>query len=91
MGELFDKEPSKKKLRVRKWNMFEVVNLDEDSDDYEYEFCEQKDLVKKRRSRVLQKPRKRKMVEVKKECLDKLRVMEEEEEGAIRVNLKSSG
>ena len=37
--------------------------------DFDYEFCEQKDLRKQRRS-VLQKPRKRKVVELKKECLD---------------------
>lgn len=70
MGDLNDNKTSEKKLRVRKWNLFEVVDLDKEDQDFDYEFCEQKDLVKQRRSRVLQKPRKRKVVELKKECLD---------------------
>lgn len=69
MGEIFSKEPSSKKLRVLKWNLFEVVDLDKDDADFDYEFCEQKDLVKRSRRRILQKPRK-KPIEVKSECLD---------------------
>lgn len=68
MGEFFDNKPSEKKLRVRKWNLFEVVDLDKDDADFDYEFCEQKDLVKNRRRRELQKPRKKQ--EIKTECLD---------------------